>query len=107
MREYELSITALQQLDDIYDYTLRRWSEDQARDYISGFYELFDEITAGKSIDRLIPKTMEIDGYMTTYKKHFVYWQVFDDNVVGIFAILHQQQSQIDRLKEAYKTPFG
>ena len=38
MHKYTLSSRADNDLDDITDYTLEIWGENQTRDYITGFY---------------------------------------------------------------------
>jgi len=107
VHKYELSQAARIHLDSIYLYTLKTWGQAQAEKYLDGALQLFSDISSGTVPARPIAAIVGISGYFTPYEKHFVYWRVFEDGVIGILAILHQQQDQSSRLTEALKIPFG
>ncbi|MDA0657065.1 MAG: type II toxin-antitoxin system RelE/ParE family toxin [Proteobacteria bacterium] len=92
--------SAGRRIDEIYNYTYRQWGETQAKAYITGLFECFEQIAAHKVAWRLIPAEYEVQGYQTRYQKHVVYWRALSDGSIGIAAILHERMNFGDRLKE-------
>lgn len=107
MVDYTLSKIAAEQLTAIYDYSLEKWGEAQATKYLNGLIGIFFRIAEGKSVSRRIEPMFNVNGFVTRYEKHFIYWKILKNGNLGIFAILHQQQNQGDRLAETLKIPFG
>jgi len=105
--DYTLSPFAAEQVTAIYDYSLENWGEAQAKKYLNGLIGMFFRIAEGKSLSHPIKPIFKVSGFYTRYEKHFIYWKILKNGNLGIFAVLHQQQNQGDRLAEALKIPFG
>lgn len=91
-RRIVLSPLASRDLDDIADYTLRRWSEHQAERYLR---EL------GRTIDSLIEgaehRGDDLGGLRPGLRRlrhrnhYFIFFRIMEDTV-GIVRILHQRR---------------
>ncbi|WP_242097586.1 type II toxin-antitoxin system RelE/ParE family toxin [Sphingomonas sp. CROZ-RG-20F-R02-07] len=71
-----------------------------ARAYIEALYVEFDAIAARRRPRRQLPAAFEIDGYFRPYERHFIYWRVLDDTMIGVVVFLHERMQQVDRLRE-------
>ena len=105
MSGYFLSPQADQHLDDIYEFTARHWSEDQADSYISTLFDFFGEIAAKNVIWRSIPAEFGVEGYVAKCNQHIVYWKALGSGELGIVAVLHERMHQIDRMREIVAQP--
>ena len=84
-----ISSEALSDLEEIWIYTRKKWSREQADRYYS---LLFDEIEflqsnhyTGKSAEYIRP------GYRVSFvKSHIIFYKVVDDQKLEIIRILHQ-----------------
>ena len=99
MTAFRVSGRASNRLDEIYDYTRRKWGEAQADNYIRGLFEKFNAIAGRDFPWRPIPAEFGVDGYLCRHEKHFIYWKQLADGKVGIVTVLHQRMHQIERLK--------
>ena len=89
-------------IDEIYQYTLERWSADQAHTYITGLFEAFEQIATGGVRSRPIPAEFGVEGYVFRYKRHFVYWKTLSNGDIGIVTVLHERMHQIERFREDF-----
>lgn len=102
MTSYVLSSAAKVALVDIYAYSVEMWGAAQADTYLDGLFAALDEIAKRKRVWRPIPPEFGVNGYFARYKKHFMYWKVFDDDVIGVALILHVSRLQGERVREAF-----
>lgn len=91
---------AAARLKEIFTYTRKRWGDDQARRYINGIFERFEQIANQTAISRPIPAEFEVRGYYTVYEKHFIYWKELDSGRIGIVSVLHERMHQLKRFRE-------
>jgi len=89
-------------LDDIYRYTKDQWGKEQADRYINGLFEHFQSIANRTAFSKPIPAILEVDGFVSCYEHHYIYWKHLEDDTVGIVTILHERMHQIDRLKDDF-----
>ncbi len=94
---FRLTKEALQDLNQIWIFTLQNWSKKQADRY---YDVLLNEIRyisknpfVGKSIDHLRPSYR-----LTKVKSHIIFYRTLTDNKVEIVRILHQRMNVKDRL---------
>lgn len=95
---YKLSNKAVEDLENIWLYTLQNWSVAQADRYYS---LIIDEIKylvtdpySGKDMDFV--KT----GYMSVkVKSHLIFYKVADNNIIEVIRILHERMDIENRLK--------
>jgi plasmid stabilization system protein ParE len=91
-------------LDEIYRYTLDRWSTGQADRYINGLFEAFDGIATHRTPSKPIPADFGIEGYFFRYERHFVYWRRLSNGDIGIVTLLHERMHQIDRFRDDFNS---
>ena len=90
-----ISSKALSDLEEIWIYTLKKWSKEQADRYYS---LLIDDIEflqshyyTGKSAEYIRP------GYRVSYvKSHIIFYKIVDDQKLEVIRILHRSVN-IDR----------
>jgi toxin ParE1/3/4 len=101
-RKWFLTPKAVSQLADIYNYTFQKWSDDQAELYVQAMLNTFNSISTDQSLGRPITSEYQVEGRYVRCGKHFVYWQSFSDNTIGIAAILHERILKTERLRTAF-----
>jgi len=101
--EIRIQEAASRRLDEIYTYTLRRWGEAQAENYIRGLFESFERIVDHGLVSRPVPAEFEVRGYFYRYRKHFVYWKTLTNGDIGIVTILHERMHQIERFRADFQ----
>jgi toxin ParE1/3/4 len=95
---YIISKKALTDLDDIWYYTVEKWSVDQANRYYDLIFEEIGYICkwphSGKSIDDIR------NGYrVSKVKSHLIFYKVVND-IIEIIRILHQRMDIENRLSD-------
>lgn len=98
--QYKLSPSAIAHLASIYEYSYDQWGEHQADIYIEALYDCFEKLSQSIIPWRSIPFSLETEGYMHKHQRHYIYFTPFNDNMIHIFAILHEKRLQIDLLKD-------
>lgn len=85
----KLSLLALQNLQGISNYTLKKWGEEQEEQYLNTIYDLFEEISAAPEIWRfrhnLYPECQSALG-----QKHVIFFQQQGETLL-VARVLHQQ----------------
>lgn len=88
MAKFYLSNKAVTDLNDIWDYTLKTWSENQAEIYysllIDSCQELANKPTKGKSYEVVKKNVL---GYKTG--EHIIFYQIVSSKVIEVVRILH------------------
>jgi toxin ParE1/3/4 len=97
MARYEITRRALRDIEEIWDYTISKWSVKQAEGYTDGLFSCFDSIAdgdmAGKPIDHVR------SGYRkASYGKHLIFFRVAAGGIVEIIRILHDSMDIESRL---------
>lgn len=89
--EYRLSERAAQDIADIYAYSLARWGEDKADEYVGGIYHVLEKLTAhpGRNTSR---DKRSAPFRMIAAQQHFVLYEMLGDEIV-VLAIMHQAQN--------------
>jgi len=87
--KYRISEKAIEDLDEIWEFTFINWSKDQADRYHKLIMNEIDFIaenkTSGKSMDHIK------EGYRVTFvKSHMVYFKR-NEGIVEVIRILHQK----------------
>ena len=95
---YVISKKALTDLNDIWYYTVEKWSVDQANRYYDLIFEEIGYICkrphSGKSMDDIRK------GYrVSKVKSHLIFYKVVND-IVEIIRILHQRMDIENRLSD-------
>ncbi len=99
MTAFRIADGASHRLDEIFDYTRRKWGDAQAETYIRGLFDKFKAIAAREFPWRAIPAEFGVDGFVCHHQKHYIYWKLLADGKIGIVTVLHERMHQIERLK--------
>ncbi|MEG3124863.1 type II toxin-antitoxin system RelE/ParE family toxin [Sphingomonas sp. GB1N7] len=100
MTIWRIQEAAGRRLDDIYVYTRDTWGDAQAKRYVQGFFDKFEDIAHRRIAWRAVPGEIGVDGFYCRYERHYIYWRILSDGAVGIVTILHERMHQIDRFRE-------
>lgn len=96
---YRITRLAGYDLENIFEYTGKEWSIEQAEKYLKGLFSCFDSIASGKAKSKAVDHLRE--GYRKTiYVRHIVFFHIGDDNVAEIIRILHSSMDIENRLLE-------
>ena len=95
--KYRISKQAIADLNDIWLYTLNKWSKEQADRY----YELIinevefitDNFMTGKSLEQT-----RKNYRVTKVKSHLIFYKKAEDDIIEIVRILHQRMDIKKRL---------
>lgn len=95
---YRISEEVVEDLEEIWLFTLQNWSLEQADRYYQLLINEIEFIAAhidiGKPMDHIKA------GYrMTKVKSHLIFYRQATDEVIDIIRILHQRMDIEDRLK--------
>ena len=88
MGSYALSPAAQADLEDIWDYTVRRWGEAQAEDYTRNIQAACEALSEGTMISRSAGEIRA--GYRKVTVGSHVMFFCMQSDVVEIIRILHQ-----------------
>ena len=88
MATFYISNKAVEDLNDIWDYTVKTWSENQAEIYYSllmdSCQELANKPSQGKSYDVVEKNVL---GFKTG--EHIIFYQIVSLNEIEVVRILH------------------
>ena len=101
MSDYRIEAAAVEQIEDIYIYSVDVWGEGKAREYLTGLYAFFGSIVDQTVVWRPLPAGFGINGFVGRYRSHYIYWRMLPDGDIGIAAILHERMHQRDRFRDA------
>lgn len=85
---YRLTPRAANDLDDIADYTIQKWGENQANDYLGALVGRFESLavnpTLGRNRDDVHP------GYRSFPEGHHIIFYTVHDDYIAIIGIPHK-----------------
>lgn len=95
--KYELTNKAVEDLNEIWDYTLTHWSEKQADKY---YQLLIDSCQAIADNPKLGRSYKEIDPELFGLKvhRHIIFYRKLMDKPMEITRILHERMNLKDRI---------
>lgn len=106
MANYLFFPSADHRQDEIWDYTLQRYGEKQARTYIEGLHEHLERLAAGSLPWKKLPSSLllasqkKTDVYFSRYERHMIFFRVFPDGTLGVLSLLHEAMDIPVRLRE-------
>lgn len=99
MVRYFLTNKAINDLEEIWDYTFDNWSENQADYYYHLLVGSFVEIALNPQIGRLYPGLVDnLKGYLVG--KHIVFYRETNTENIEIIRILHERMDLKNRITE-------
>ena len=100
MAKYHLTNKVVEDLTNIWEYTVDTWSERQADDYYNMLIASFQKITENPRLFGL--KYEEIAEGLRGYRanKHIIFYRILADGDILVIRILHQRMDLKLRLLE-------
>ena len=100
MAKYHLTNKAVEDLSNIWEYTVDTWSERQADDYYNMLITSFQKITENPRLFGL--KYEEIAEGLHGYRanKHIIFYRILADGDILVIRILHQRMDLKHRMLE-------
>jgi toxin ParE1/3/4 len=99
MVEYKLTNKAVEDLNDIWEYTIEKWAEEQADKYynllLNSFQEIANNPELGKNYQGI---KKELFGLKTN--KHIIFYRKSGDKPLEITRILHGRMDLKNRINE-------
>jgi len=86
--------------DEIWDYTIGKWGERKAVEYIRGMHDAISNAADDKKLWRTIGRAGFEKVFYIRYGKHFIFFRVLTGGILGIISILHERMDIPARLKE-------
>ena len=100
-KSYRISEKAIQDLENIWLYTLETWSEAQADKYYGMIMAKIEFII--QNFDCGISRDYIKFGYRSiAVQSHLIFYRRADDGIVEIVRILHQNMDIVNRLQNDY-----
>lgn len=99
MAKYELTRKAVTDLSEIWDYTVKNWSESQADRYYrlltASFIEIIKKPDSGKNYQEIADG---LKGYRTG--QHIIFYKYEEMQNIRIIRILHNRMDLKKRIEE-------
>lgn len=99
MARYSLTNKAVEDLSNIWNYTLKEWSEEQADKYylelIDGCEYLAENPNFGKNYEKI---NLDIFGYLVNM--HIIFYQKIKSDEILVARILHASSDLKNRILE-------
>jgi len=99
MANYQLTNKAVDDLSQIWKYTLEVWSEKQADIYYQKLIVTFQEIAISPNSGRNYTNVVEnLLGFKVN--KHIIFYRILTEDNIEIIRVLHEQMDLKNRLLE-------
>lgn len=89
-KEIRLRPVAVQNLQDIWDYTAAKWSPDHAVRYLRGLEACFDTLAAYPRIGRMVAQ-IRPTVFVHRCQSHLIIYMPLD-SVLDVIAVSHMRQ---------------
>ncbi|MEM0965342.1 MAG: type II toxin-antitoxin system RelE/ParE family toxin [Verrucomicrobiota bacterium] len=98
MPGYKLAPSADKDIEAIVRYTLKKWGKDQNDRYIASLIECFEQIAAGKIVDRSLNGTNK-NLFFVRCGHHYIFY-LRNQNPVVIVRVLHERMDLVQQIKD-------
>lgn len=99
MATYKLTINAIEDLTGIWDYSVGKWSENQAEKYYNQLLEFCKSIAEKPSLGKHYPQVSEdLYGYLANL--HIIFYNITGPNQILIIRILHSSMDLKSKLSK-------
>ena len=100
MAKYHLTNKAVEDLSNIWEYTVDTWSERQADDYYNMLIASFQKITENPRLFGLKNEEIAEGLYGDRANKHIIFYRILADKDILVIRILHQRMDLKHRVLE-------
>ncbi|MFM2387109.1 MAG: hypothetical protein RL660_1866 [Bacteroidota bacterium] len=99
MAKYKLTNKAVEDLTSIWEYTINKWSEQQADKYYEMLLETFQEIAHDPSVGKTYNGIRD-DLFGLKANRHVIFYRKADKDYIEITRILHERMDLKSRMQE-------
>ncbi|MCK0132568.1 type II toxin-antitoxin system RelE/ParE family toxin [Flavobacteriaceae bacterium F08102] len=96
--KYRISEQAINDLNDIWVYTFKKWSKEQADRYYDLIIGEIEFIADNYQIGKSTEQTRK-NYRVTQIKSHLIFYRKVENEIVEVVRILHQRMNIKKRLK--------
>ncbi len=99
MAKYKLTNKAVDDLTHIWNYTIDRWSENQADKYYQLLLDNFNDVANNPDLGKNYSGVIEnLLGFRAG--RHIIFYRKIEEDEIEIIRILHEQLDLKNRIKE-------
>jgi toxin ParE1/3/4 len=98
IKKYRISQQAIEDLENIWIYTLKKWSKEQADRYYNLIIEEIEFVADNFMIGKSAEQTRK-NYRVTKVKSHLIFYRKTENNIIEIIRILHERMDIPGRLK--------
>ena len=98
MKKYRISQQAISDLNEVWLYTLRKWSKEQADRYYQQIINEIEFISDNFYVGKLAENTRK-NYRVVQINSHLIFYRKTENKLVEIVRILHQRMDIKKRLK--------
>jgi toxin ParE1/3/4 len=99
MIEVRILPLARERLLEIWDYTSKKWDDDQADSYVNALISHINDVARDRLLWRAVKETRMNGAYFVRYRHHYIFFREFA-GFIGVIRILHENMDIPNRLKE-------
>ncbi|MFT5465540.1 MAG: toxin ParE1/3/4 [Verrucomicrobiales bacterium] len=96
--------SARERILQIWEYSDRKWGEEQANRYIEGLIGRIDEIALERHLWKSVADPEFEGAYFARYHQHFIFFRELEEGELGVISILHEVMDVPSRLREDAET---
>lgn len=97
MARFQLTNKAVEDLNEIWNYTFDQWSEKQADTYTNQLIEFCKEIAANPNIGKQYNQVKQ-DLYGLKAHRHIIFYRILKNKPIEITRILHSRMDLKNRI---------
>lgn len=99
MAEFYLTNKAVEDLNEIWDYTCNKWSEEQADKYYRMLLENCQDIAGNPSLGKNYDG-IEANLFGLKTNRHIIFYRKIERNIIEITRILHGRMDLKNKITE-------
>ena len=87
-------------LDEIWQYSVKNWGEQQAETYIEGLFDTLQKAANREMFWRKLKEQTMLDAYFVKYQRHYLFFRELEDGLIGVISIIHEQRDVVSVLEK-------
>ncbi|HSI78040.1 MAG TPA: type II toxin-antitoxin system RelE/ParE family toxin [Lunatimonas sp.] len=99
MAQYKLTNKAVEDLNEIWDYTANKWSEEQADRYYNMLLDNCQDIADNPDLGRNY-NGIANDLFGLKSNRHIIFYRILEDKPIEITRILYEKMDLKNRITE-------
>jgi toxin ParE1/3/4 len=85
---------------EIWDYTEKKWGEDQADNYVRGLIDAITDLPSQPRRWKPVRDDALTDLFFFRYRHHYIFFRKLSTETLGVISILHENMDLPSRLQE-------